>query len=131
MEAIWNFIGFVFTTLGDLGDAIRTGLREFLAPAITDPFIPFYVSVLLTTSVVWVVLKLTIFKDDNYRNFVETVTFLTVIFSMFALFVSSHDYHHALTKGALWFIDSIVIIYYIYAYFMGNAITNFTSSFRK
>jgi len=131
VEAIWNFIGFVFKTLGNLGDTIRTGLREFLAPAITDPFIPFYVSVLLTTSVVWVVLKLTIFKNDNYRNFVETVTFLTVIFSMFALFVSSHDYHHALTKGTLWIIDSIVIIYYIYAHFMGNAITNFTSSFRK
>jgi len=131
VEAIWNFIGFVFKTLGESGDTIRTGLREFLAPAITDPFIPFYVSVLLITSIVWVILKLTFLKNDNYKNFLWHFNYVMIVFVVFMLIVGSRHYNYTLTNASLTVISATFIFYYLYISLVSGAFTNFLSAFKN
>lgn len=128
MEAIFEFVVIVFQSVGSLGDKIRTVVREGVT-FIEDPFLAFYLAALISSSMFWLILKVTIFRYQSYWEFFGHFNWLVFLYTVFIYIAGSYQY--SLAKSDMTFISVAIILYHVYVTVMGAGIKNLVEEFKS
>jgi len=128
MEAVFEFIGIVFQSVGSLGDKTRAAVREGVT-FIEDPFLAFYLAALISSSMFWLILKVTIFRYQSYWEFFGNFNWLVFLFTVFIYIAGS--YQHSLAKSDMTFVSVAIILYHAYVTLMGAGIKGVIEEFKS